>query len=496
MNINGYELIKDWEVSNIGHTAIATKGGKKYFLKRYGLHKMPQMSESVGPKQYEKLKAKFDAFKDYRIAINKELGSIAGPGGNIILPVHWFVHDIYYIEATEWIENAVKEEDVLRSTHDEIMLILMTAAGSLRSIHRKNIVHSDLKMGNIMVATNSSGNKVAKIFDFDKAYFPDRIRPDDIGGDQSFMSPELVCCFVYDMAEEALAYLSAKSDIFSLGLIFHIYLTGGELPKINGLTGALKDRADKGAAVYCGEAILYGAELEVSAKIKDQYLSHLVAAMLEQLPENRPTSDEVLEVLKTKRVIERKPDSLVKIADGKSASSDTREKTKVKEETTSTDTERETAKEPEPTPMPPEGKYCEPWPEHKIAFDEERMAAMGFVSSVQISRAGKPCYTLYTADGKPRPFTLQNLLMLELAVKVSDIPEPTPEEKAALDGAELWPEDSEYCFNTAAIMAAGYREVSKATKGGSNAYALIKSESEQVVLPFRTLKMLGFVKKK
>lgn len=494
MNINGYELLKDWEVSNMGHTTIATRGGKKYFLKRYGSYKMPQLSESVGPKQFDKLKAKFDEFVNYRIEINKALGSVAGPGGNIILPVHWFVHDIYYIEATEWIENAVKEEKVMKSSREDIMLILLTAAGSLRSIHRKNIIHSDLKMGNIMVATNSSGNNVAKIFDFDKSYFVDRIRADDLGGDQSFMSPELVQCFVLDMAEEALAFLSTKSDVFSMGLIFHKYLTGGEFPKISGLTGGLKTRAEKGSVIYCGEAALYGATLEVSSKIGDEYLSHLIAAMLQPIPDDRPTSDEVLEILKTKRVLPLKPDSTIVIA-----SESTSAPAPAKPTATDTGAGAATpAPEPKPAPKPTSG-YGEPWPEHDISFITDKMAAMGYVSAEKITRSGSKCYTLYTASGSARMFTLQNLIMLGLAKKgatattVAETPKPTP---APVADVELWPEDSAYSLKMDDIAASGYSKIEKANKNGMNAYALIKGSGEKVIVTFKTLKMLGFVKKR
>ena len=201
----------------------------------------------------------------------------------------------------------------MKKTGCVALFLMMTAAGAISSIHRKNIVHSDLKRTNIMAA-DKSGKAVAKIIDFDRAYFADRIRPDELGGDQCFMSPELAQCFMYDMADEALAYLSTKSDIFSLGLVFHNYLTGGGFPRPTGLSGVLKERADSGQPVFCCEVLLAGGGLEVSSSIGDEYLGNLLVAMLQPEPEDRPDANEVLEILKNKRVREIKEGSVVTVA--------------------------------------------------------------------------------------------------------------------------------------------------------------------------------------
>lgn len=152
MNVRGYELTEDWKVSNIGHTAKAKKSGKVYFLKRYGEYKMPRHDASTSAALYDRLKREFDSFKDNRIAINNALASLAGPGGNIILPTDWFVDDIFYIEATEFVDNLIEDEEILRLPKENKLFIMLTAAGALHNIHRKNIVHSDLKRTNILAA--------------------------------------------------------------------------------------------------------------------------------------------------------------------------------------------------------------------------------------------------------------------------------------------------------------------------------------------------------
>lgn len=490
MNVHGYELTKDWKVSNIGMTTQAKKGGKRYFLKRYGEYKMPRHDESTTPKLYDKLKREFDSFMANRIAINNALATLAGPGGNIILPSDWFVDDIYYIEATEFVENLIEDEDILNLPRENILFIMLTASGALHNIHRKNIVHSDLKRTNILAARNSAGKIVAKIIDFDRGYFANDIRPDELGGDQSFMSPELAQCFIYDMADEALEYLSTKSDIFSLGLVFHNYLTKGAFPVIKGLTGSLKERMDEGKTVYCGEAVLAGAQLFISKKVGDKYLSHLLAAMLQPEPSDRPTAQEVLEVLKTKRVLEIKADSAIQV-EGEAR------------ETTTTSGATATSSVATSEKKAPEG-FCGPWEEHKIKINEAKLTANGYVASEQMVRRGVKCYKLYKRDNTARVFTLENLMMLSMVDKAEkEVSAPVASATAAsattaeiTDSSELWEADAAYRYDMDAIIAGGYKGVSKSTKNGIKGYVLIKKNDEQRFMTFDKLKLLRYAVKK
>ena len=517
MNIHGYEVEEDaWKVSNMGHTALGTKGGKRFFLKRYGEYKMPRHDDSTSPKLYAKMEREFNDFKGNRIKINEALGSLAGPGGNIILPTDWFVDDIYYIEATEFVDNLIEDEEILSLPQSDVLFIMLTAAGALMSIHRKKIVHSDLKRTNILAARNSSGKAVAKIIDFDRSYFVEAIRPDELGGDQSFMSPELAQCFMYDLADEVIANLSLKSDVYSLGLVFHDYLvtedvTGsdgkrhkkGLHPKIVGLSGALKEREESGKTVYCCEAQLAGAKLVVSSAIKDKYLRHLIAAMIQLEPEDRPSAQEVLEVLKTKTVIPLKKDGAVAIE------GETEEEATAAAAPRSTSSAASTAARPAPTPAPapapkPAG-FCAAWPEHGITFDEGKLRAGGYVASAQFDYKGTKCYNLYKSDGVARRFTVETLVLLGFATRAGGAapakPAPAPAlapaaPREVVDDGTLWDKDSDYCYDMDAVTGGGYKGIGREERKGVQGYSLIKTSGELRFMTIETLKMLGFVKKK
>ena len=500
MNIRGYELTGDWKVANRGFTVQATKSGKKYFLKKYGMYKMPRHDASTSEALYNRMKAEFDSFMENRVNINKALADLTGPGGNIILPTHWFVEDICYIEATAFVNDLIEDEDILNLSVEDKIFVMLTAAAALYNIHKKKIVHSDLKRTNILAARNSSGRISAKIIDFDMSYFENDLRPDELGGDQNFMSPELAQCFMYDMADEALEYMSTKSDIFSLGLVFHDYLvtekytddegrsrTRGCHPKIEGLTGKLKERADEGKTVYCCEALLAEGKLVVSDKIKEKYLRHLIAAMLQPEPEDRPTAQEVLDALRNKKVLELKSDA-VKIAG---------EEMEVVAH----------AHGEETAPAIPSG-FCTPWPEHSVIFAESKLNASGYIASEQFNKAGSKCYYLYKRDGSKRLFTFENLLILGMIDRVGDskktaskpsTPTPAPATSADItvyDDGKLWDEDNDYSYNIDFVKGSGYKTVARAERKGLKGYVLIKPSGEQRFMTVDKLKLLRFVVKK
>lgn len=505
---SGYVITKDWEISNIGNTAMAERRGKKYFLKRYGTYKKPVMNASMSPATFTRMEKQFNDFVQYRIDINEALKELAGPGGNIILPTDWFIDGVYFVEATEFVENLISDEEIMHLPFDNKLLVMLTAAGALKAVHRKKIVHSDLKRSNILAARNSAGNTVAKIIDFDRSYFEDRIRGGDIGGDQSFASPELLLCFITDMAEESLANLSTKSDIFSLGVVFHNYLTEGKYPEIVDLKGKLKERADGGGVVYCGEAALMGAHLVISPAIKDRYLTHLLAAMMQLQPEDRPTAATVVEVLRNKTVLDLPAESSVKIPGEETPAARPR--------TASAPTSAAPASAPAPAPAParavPAG-FCAPWEGDGIVFAKDVIRAKGFVASERLERSGLKYYRFYKSDGSSRDFTKDTLKLVgfanaagrgpaasapvSAAAPVPTVPPaPSAPEIEILDDGNLWECDADYKFDIAAVQRGGYKGVARAVRKGVNVYVLIKNSGETRVVSIANLKMLDFVVKK
>ena len=476
MNVHGYELIEDWKSSNVGFTALAKKGGKKFFLKRYGEYKMPRKDSSTSPTLYARLEKSFNEFKNYRIAINTSLKEIAVMGGNIILPNDWWVEDINFIEATEFINGILSDDAINALSQENLEFIMKTAAGALISIHKKNIVHSDLKRSNIIVVKNTMGREVAKIIDFDKSYFVGKVREDDLGGDQVYMSPELALCIMQE-CEEGTDTLTTKSDVFSLGMVFYSYLTGGGQPEIVELKGKLKERRDSGKAVCCCEALLGGAKLSIGKEIKEEYLRRLIANMLYKDPEKRISAQRVLDVLKSKEELD--------VLDGQGIAVEIEKK------------------------IPK--TFCELWPEHAGTINEAVCRARGFVGSQRKVVRGNNAYEFFKADGTSQSYIYNNLKLLGLvtssvaapkpapapAPAPTPKPEPAPAPTPARDEDEEkpWPEDVGYELLQDKAKADGYVKIIRFERNGKKLYAIVKADGNKIVAPISNIKLMGYAKK-
>ena len=100
----------------------------------------------------------------------------------------------------------------------EVYRIMLVVAEALDYAHRQNIVHRDIKPGNVMYDPQ---NKQVKITDFGIARITDSVktRTGSFLGSPSYMAPEQMTA----------AHVDGRADIYSLGVSFYQLLTG-ELP--------------------------------------------------------------------------------------------------------------------------------------------------------------------------------------------------------------------------------------------------------------------------
>jgi len=303
--IHGYELLGEWKNSNSGKIAKGVKDGKTYFIKKYLSPVKPIDNGAMSAKTVERNERIFNQFVALRTRLNNALRPVACEGSNIVIPTEEFIEGNHYIEVSEAIEGVVpydEWENVLASLSPDVKkLLMLTAAGGVGVIHAQQIIHGDLKFENVLLTRNPrSGNYVAKIIDFDCACFTEDI-PDESIGDIRYLSPELAEYLTEEEDREPLrAKITTKTDIFSLGIIFHRYLAG-EFPQGKNLSKALQRRKESGRPIYCWAVLLSGGALEISDTITDSNMRRLLAAMLDINPEKRPTAVEVLRCLKAWR---------------------------------------------------------------------------------------------------------------------------------------------------------------------------------------------------
>lgn len=431
MIFHGFELMEEWRNSHCGQIVSAMRGGKKYFLKKYQTPVMPINNGTLDAKTFMHNKKQFEDFVITRSKINNTISSVTGAGGNIVVACEQFIEGNQYVEASEFIEGAIDEDEiegVLSGLSVDVKKLLMqTAAGALDTIHKKNIVHSDLKLQNVLLVRNHTGNYVAKLIDFESSYFVNE-KPDEIIGTIDYYSPELgAYADAEDDREEMGKLVTQKSDIFSLGLIFHFYLAG-ELPEPVNLTERLEKRREKGKVIYCWIALNSGCQLKLSPKINSHKYASLISDMLKKNPDDRPTAEEVLRRLKQAEpafeepwpehsiIIDKekmKGDGIQGIRKINTGSEKIYELCYVSGEKESA-TAQELDKKGYVKSNAPKG-FCKPWAEHNIIFDRERIASRGFIASEQAEVSGIKGYKLYRPDSNSVFFKLETLMAMKYA---------------------------------------------------------------------------------
>jgi tetratricopeptide (TPR) repeat protein len=119
------------------------------------------------------------------------------------------------------LEHQIDSEGPL-SSRDTRGIALQVCAG-LAQVHRAGVIHGDLKCGNIIVARSGEGDMRAVITDFGLARMSAAADDPRHGraGTVDYMAPELLLG----------APASVASDIYALGILFHVMLTGRVPPR-------------------------------------------------------------------------------------------------------------------------------------------------------------------------------------------------------------------------------------------------------------------------
>ena len=144
-----------------------------------------------------------------------ELHSLATPWGEMECLSMEFIDG-------ETLSNRIQRAGPLAG--NEARDIARQICAGLGQAHRQGVIHGDLKCGNVMLARSPEGGIRAVITDFGLAKMKDNRSVDDTsgGGTYDYMAPEQL------LGEPA----SVASDIYALGVLFHVMLTG-HAPKRN-----------------------------------------------------------------------------------------------------------------------------------------------------------------------------------------------------------------------------------------------------------------------
>lgn len=280
-NINGYILDEPLRAKDAGFSrwGYGMKDGRKYFIKEFIDPVYPAdqtLSDSIRKRKIMGCRA----FSDKRIGFYQAINRAAD--GNLVRVEEFFRCGSHYYVAMPWIDSQkLTIERITGESLERRLLLCMTVAHGIMRLHAQGIVHADIKATNVLVSRTETGNLVGKIIDYDCG-FPESDPPElgELSCDQVYVSPE-AWLFICDEECE----LTTKMDVFSMGLLFHQYLSG-QMP------------AYDTEEYHCvGDSVLAGVMPTPSPTLPAK-LRQLMLRMLAEEPDDRCTAAEAYDILR------------------------------------------------------------------------------------------------------------------------------------------------------------------------------------------------------
>lgn len=275
--VNGYVISTPLTSKNAGNCkwGFATKYNKHFFIKEFLSPKFPDKSADMYDSTRVKMIQQCEEWYSYHEKVYNAIKKCGA--SNIVSPLDFFLFKNSYYLITEKIESSgLNFNDICKKSNTQKDVILKVLAHEVSCLAEKNIVHSDLKPENLMLKYTVSDFFTVKIIDFDASFLEyDLPDPEDIVGDQVYYSPEMLLYI-----DEEDVKITCKSDVFALGILFHLILCG-TTPKYDESFDCL------------GEAVLNGESPILSNTIPIFY-RNLISDMLHYDDNLRISAKEVL----------------------------------------------------------------------------------------------------------------------------------------------------------------------------------------------------------
>jgi eukaryotic-like serine/threonine-protein kinase len=280
--INGYTILEDFKVVGAGLSkwTFAERGGRTFFIKEFLSPTYPEDDAPGSPKTKAKKRARCSAFESHHRGVQRALAPLSAYGGNLIVTLDFFRWGAKYYKVTEKVDaSGLSAADVARLDFRTQLVLMKTAAHSLKILHDLRIVHGDLKPSNILIKRTELGY-TTKLIDFDSAYIAGSPPPpEEIVGTINYYSPELLG-YIQEAGVVG-SQLGVASDIFALGLIYTEYLTAAPPP------------FDVATYHEPAVAVRSGGTLRVPRTGVDADLAGLIDRMMSAEAARRPTIAEV-----------------------------------------------------------------------------------------------------------------------------------------------------------------------------------------------------------
>lgn len=225
--VGGFHVITEPSNANAGMSqwAIAERDGNRYFIKRYLAPKFPTAESPGTPSGHARRRRECEAFESRQLTIMDRLRNDVPGAGHLVTPLSFFRVGPSYYKVTDLV--AVDDGLSLADCQPgDVAVAIRSLLASLRVVHAAGVVHSDLKPDNILFERTSAGVLTCKLIDFDESYLsgepPEFVR---LVGDPFFYSPEMLA-YVKQLDAVGATSLTTASDVFAVGILIHVLLTG------------------------------------------------------------------------------------------------------------------------------------------------------------------------------------------------------------------------------------------------------------------------------
>ncbi len=290
----------NWKATGSGEYIIGTKGGNKYFIKRFSMGLRYPVSTIPEP-VYSQMLSNAKWLEGKQADIKKCFSKLNTDTDHIVVEEDNFWDDNIFVTITKMIEGENFDADYTALDAPTFLKLCRDMTLLIKKTHDAGVTHGDLKVKNVLIKKDGA-ELVPYLIDFDSSYpsnYSTTARADGkpmlaypVVYSPGYESPEIAWYNNNEEGDVSASTITNKTDIFTLAIIFHQLWTS-RFPAIEGDTCN-----SVGEAVYLDVPVKFDAKFNISlGPVNDSSFSSLLKWMIQKDATVRPTADQVLDAL-------------------------------------------------------------------------------------------------------------------------------------------------------------------------------------------------------